>query len=416
MGELPEQNTSASEDLRQVASDSGVDTSEVIVDVSAQRPRSSNEEIKERVAMIADARVPFSIIDSVPIPMAVLDRNCQIVASNSCFSQHFRGLGLPLGIGMRPGEALNCVHAADGAAGCGTGPNCPDCGAYRSVASARAGNKCTNKCRLDIETSHGIKSVSTEITASSVKVGEEPFVLFSMIDLSHNVQRNLIDHAFFHDLLNGLWIIIASANMLSQTTPPDNPNYYVNTITSRAESLVASTVSQRDLADAQEDRLELSITKVDPKVLLKEAVRLYKIDGKNTKCILLTQPMLPTVDLYSDKSLLQRVLLNLLITVGQASTPSSLIELGYEPTGENLTFWLRNRTLMVSAEEISHFNKTFSTTYWQGTGSYTMQIITNKYLSGTFHASCNENAGTKFELIVPLVLKPPTENNMLFYK
>src|SRR5512133_2145852 len=60
--------------------------------------------------------------------LAVLDRHRQIVALNAAYVALLGARDPAAALGLRPGESLGCVHAADAPGGCGTTKACPTCG------------------------------------------------------------------------------------------------------------------------------------------------------------------------------------------------------------------------------------------------------------------------------------------------
>ena len=51
-------------------------------------------------------------------------------------------------IGLRPGEALGCIHAYECASGCGTSQFCRQCGTVRVILSGLRGHRDLQECRL----------------------------------------------------------------------------------------------------------------------------------------------------------------------------------------------------------------------------------------------------------------------------
>jgi hypothetical protein len=51
-------------------------------------------------------------------------------------------------LGLRPGEALGCVHAAECESGCGTSLHCRECEILKVILSGLQGQRAVQECRL----------------------------------------------------------------------------------------------------------------------------------------------------------------------------------------------------------------------------------------------------------------------------
>jgi hypothetical protein len=69
----------------------------------------------------------------------VLNRQGQIVFASQNLHDFIPGKLPRLLLGLRPGEALGCIHAKEAAGGCGTSKACRTCGAMQAILSSLAG-------------------------------------------------------------------------------------------------------------------------------------------------------------------------------------------------------------------------------------------------------------------------------------
>ncbi|WP_419662209.1 PAS domain-containing protein [Desulfosarcina variabilis] len=99
--------------------------------------------------------VMSGLLHSISGLLAILDENRQIVAVNDSFLKML-GIDDPAQtLGLRPGEALNCVHAHRPPAGCGTTRACSTCGAAIAIVSSLEQNQPTEKmCALAATRNH----------------------------------------------------------------------------------------------------------------------------------------------------------------------------------------------------------------------------------------------------------------------
>jgi len=50
--------------------------------------------------------------------------------------------------GFRPGEILNCIHAGENEAGCGTTEFCRECGATKAILNSQKNGANEQECRI----------------------------------------------------------------------------------------------------------------------------------------------------------------------------------------------------------------------------------------------------------------------------
>jgi hypothetical protein len=70
--------------------------------------------------MILDTFIP-AIIEAMPDYVLVLDQERRVLAVNNRLLNAFDITDPQVLIGLRPGEALHCIHAGESPGSCGTG-------------------------------------------------------------------------------------------------------------------------------------------------------------------------------------------------------------------------------------------------------------------------------------------------------
>lgn len=96
-----------------------------------------NQEVQDLIAL-----PQFSeLLDSIPEIIFMLNKQRQIVFANQTFVDVFN-ITDRLGVyGLRPGEAIQCVHSDEHTGGCGTTAFCKTCGAVKAALSGLSGEK-----------------------------------------------------------------------------------------------------------------------------------------------------------------------------------------------------------------------------------------------------------------------------------
>lgn len=83
-----------------------------------------------------NARVKAAL-SSYPNLAAVLNDKRQILAVNQPLMARLGISNADQVLGLRPGEALDCIHAREEIGGCGTSRHCKDCGAVIAILACR---------------------------------------------------------------------------------------------------------------------------------------------------------------------------------------------------------------------------------------------------------------------------------------
>ncbi len=117
----------------------------------APAQRASDTELSSSATALSRSPLPAELMRISGQTVAILNAQRQIVAVNEGFMRLLGVLDPNELIGMRPGEALHCVHAHDNAGGCGTGPACCDCGAAIAIVLAQSsGQPVDRECTITV--------------------------------------------------------------------------------------------------------------------------------------------------------------------------------------------------------------------------------------------------------------------------
>jgi len=105
--------------------------------------------LKTEIEIISDNPVMSGVLHTVNGLIAIVNEYRQVVALNDSFLKMLCIDDPAESLGLRPGEILNCVHAHDDPAGCGTTRYCSTCGAaIAMVSSIETGDSCEEICAL----------------------------------------------------------------------------------------------------------------------------------------------------------------------------------------------------------------------------------------------------------------------------
>jgi hypothetical protein len=146
----------------------------------ASAERTPPELIDKRVAALAAVPLAGVLLNATADAMLVVDEHRQIVFANNNFAPLLPAGDLTAILGLRPGEALGCVHSY-ACEGCGTSKKCRECGAVDAILAALDNKEAEGSCMLS-------RSNKGEVEFYRLKVKGTPFVFngerFAIISFS----------------------------------------------------------------------------------------------------------------------------------------------------------------------------------------------------------------------------------------
>ena len=134
-----------------------------------------------------------SILDTMPIPVLVVDRDLRIhdynPAAGSLLADEREQV-----LRHRSGDIMHCLHSLETPAGCGHSEACRSCVIRGSVAkTVKGSNTSRRKTRMEFHTSKGVRSVDMLVTTSPLDLPGRPLVLLVLEDVTElTVLRGLL--------------------------------------------------------------------------------------------------------------------------------------------------------------------------------------------------------------------------------
>ena len=184
--------------------------------------RSTSSDLNLEIEMVNTSPVITQMLHSVGGLLAVLDANRQIVALNDSF---LKVLGIEDSasvFGLRPGEAVHCIHANREAAGCGTSQYCSACGAVIAIVSSlETGEPIEQTCSISTEHEGRKTDLFFSIKAYPLQIEGRQFLLLFLQDITAAQQRAALERTFFHDVNNMLQLLVGASELLA--TEIDSP-------------------------------------------------------------------------------------------------------------------------------------------------------------------------------------------------
>jgi signal transduction histidine kinase len=375
----------------------------------APAERADPEELARAVTYLTRNPVVDAALKTFAGLLAVLNPQRQIVAVNDAL---LKVLGLPdLAdvIGLRPGEALACVHARDHAGGCGTGRFCATCGAAIAIVACQVADEPVERdCIATVRRGDGLVDLYLTVRASPIMLGRERFVLLFLQDVSEDRQRAYLERAFFHDLNNLLTSLRGAAQLLAIEAPADISGlaWRVDRLTER---LLREVEIQRTLIDAQTGEYRLRREEIGlPRLIADLGDQLAGHPARRARELELPRTE-PDSILRTDQSLLLRVLGNMLTNALEATPVGGRVRLDVDERADRVTFRVWNAGRIPPEHAVRVFQRHFSTKSGngRGIGTYAMKLFGERYLGGRVAFTSSEAKGTEFILTVPRLAPEP---------
>ena len=161
--------------------------------------------------------------------------------------------------------------------------------------------------------------------------------------------------------------------------------------------------TQRTLSEAETDELEPQFSPEDSLKLLGELVDACRLRDAAKGKILALDPASAAVSFRTDPTLLRRVVGNMLRNALEAVAPGQAVTAGCRREGAGIEFWVRNPGVMPREVQLQLFQRSFSTKgAGRGLGTYSMKLLTERYLKGAIGFTSDEIQGTRFAARYPL--------------
>jgi nitrogen-specific signal transduction histidine kinase len=355
-----------------------------------------------QVESISNSPIMSTLLKATGGLLVVLNEDRQIVGLNDAF---LLALGISESasvLGMRLGETLDCIHAAENPHGCGTTPHCMTCGAAIATMGAINDNQVSEKtCALSAEKDGVALEMYLSIRAQPMKIDDSRWILIFAQDITHQHSLSTLEHIFFHDINNILTALLGSSDMLAREMPDQRrPQHILNA----AKRLCAEVALQRFLSNQKDCSNLLNLSQVTISDIHEE-VELLLYDHQNALNRKLEQKW-PDEDITvrTDIHLISRVLGNMLLNALEATAEEGTVRLTTTVNDTDIMWEVWNDAYIPPEVQLRIFQKHFSTkaSMGRGMGTHSMKLLGEKYLNGAVTFSSTLEAGTTFQFRHPL--------------
>jgi nitrogen-specific signal transduction histidine kinase len=346
------------------------------------------------------------MLEAFPSPVAVLNRERQIVACNSQFAETVPNGQDDALLGLRLGESIGCVNVGEAPGGCGTGKGCRLCGAVIAMLQAQEGTPGIQECRINAHSDGSIVALDYRVLAVPLTVRDHEVTVLSLVDISDEKRRKVLERMFFHDVLNTASGVRSVAELYHLVSDHER-DALIADLENLSTQLIGEIIEHRDLLLAERDELQARLQPTLPHDMIRHVGALYRFHslaiGKDVQTI--EDGDLPPVD--TDPTLLGRVLGNLLKNALEASAAGDGVTLRCLRGDGEIHFIVHNPAPMPEDVKLQVFQRSFSTKAKdRGIGTYSARLLTERMLGGRIWFTSSAEEGTAFTVAIPLSASP----------
>ncbi len=366
--------------------------------------RESEEKLREQIKKVEKRVGDRNLLDVVPNIYLILNDKRQTVFANKVLLEKLNLSSYEKAYSLRPGELFDCVHAKESEGGCGTTEFCATCGAAQSILEGLNGTENSKECRIIQSNGNALDLL---VWSSPIIIEEEKFLAFTVMDISAEKRKAALERIFFHDLLNTAgalrgWVsyleLIKDPNSLSK----DQINV-IERISQLSNEMVEEIKSQSVLVKAENMEYETNLETMETDEILRDIFDLYSKHSVAVDKLVQIDSASENVRIETDPVLLKRVLGNLIKNALEACEKGETVTVGVNLKGNFVDFWVHNPAYIPRHYQLQIFQRSFSTKgAGRGLGTYSVKLLTERYLKGKAHFVSHSEFGTTFTVTVPV--------------
>ena len=375
----------------------------------ASPERNTGIKLDNEVQQLRNSKLIESLLFTVQGVVAVLNKHRQIIALNKSYLD-FLGIDQPDAVlGLRPGEAVHCIHSGEMPAGCGTSTHCENCGAAVAiVTSLLNGRSVERTCAITVEKNNTFHDVYLKVKANWVQFDGAEYILLFIQDITREQQRAFLERVFFHDVRNTITGLKGYTELVLEDYPKVK-ECDLKQLHRASERLQREVEMQQffqgfgETASAIAANIKADKQNIDRWEIIDELSGFFNNHPLSRDKTLQTSIEDTQKTLNTDPVLLVRVLNNMLINAMEASPPGAEILIKAGPSSDRYQFAVWNPGFIPETVAKRIFQRNFSTkaSLGRGLGTYSMKLIGEQILGGTVNFRSTREEGTEFRIRLP---------------
>lgn len=336
--------------------------------------------------------------------LAVLNEHRQIIALNERLLQML-GIGNAQKVlGLRPGEAIGCMHAHEMPGGCGTSEYCASCGAAIAiVASLGEDRPIERTCALTVDKGGDKKDLYLRVRSCPITIDGKRFLLLFLQDISYEQRMAALERTFFHDINNIISGLLNASHLLS-LEPAEGGADLPQIIYRFSQRLTQEVAAQRCLTQTDRCHFQPVLSSVTLAEVMQDIKNTFAKNPLAKNKLIRIPGVFPELSIKTDFSLLLRVLNNMIVNALEETPEGDEIRILLEHSSDSITFMVWNRTPIAQEVKKRVFQRNFTTKpqAGRGLGTYSMKLFGEDILGGKVTFTSSEAEGTTFRFTLSL--------------
>lgn len=216
--------------------------------------------------------------------------------------------------------------------------------------------------------------------------------------VDNNKQRRMLERLFLHDIMNSVSPLKFLAELLIQNPNGEKSEEYIQRIHPLTVKLINMIENHKELLQVEHGEITVSRQNFSLETSIRDIIKLFK-GNQHIEFF----PDQKSSNIITDKTLLERIMVNLLKNAIEASGEGEVISVGFSIDNQRANIWIHNPAHIPERIKANLFLRPISTKgSGRGLGVYSVKLLTEKYLKGYVNFSSSPEGGTKFFLSLPL--------------
>ena len=347
---------------------------------------------------IYNPKILGAILNVIPDILLIINSRREVVYANRRLFDILGVADFGEHTGKTPGDIFHCANACKEPGGCGFSEFCKVCGMSNAMKDCPEDSvPRVSECRMTKAGSG--EPLDLRIWVSKVNDCGQLLTVVSVADICDEKRRHMLERIFFHDIMNMAGGIQSALNLLRNSPGKDIADSLLDALEKTSNALVDEINAQKQFLSAEKGDLELNLSACNSLDELKYAVEIYRSHEAGIGRKIIIEPASEAAELITDKTILRRVLGNLLKNALEASRLGGEVRAACKylaETGET-EFRVKNEGVIPYLAKLQIFQRSFSTKGAdRGLGTYSIKLLTEKYLKGSAGFESSEEKGTEF--------------------
>ena len=342
----------------------------------------------------------LNFIDGSNHLLLVLNEHDSIISANKAFAQLLGLKSIDSIIGTKLYKLINHYSLSNNKPEPADDTNSQDSIIKKLLTASKiTKSEVKDNCRISINGNIFLDSI---LTARPLFIKKHNFTMLHIVDVSEKKWKETLEKLFIHDILNSAGALKECLNLLDLTDEKESAELLTISRTITA-NMIDEIISHNQFLLTEMNEYRPEITTFDCNEVLKD------ISGKAKYSLLTGDKSLQIfkksdkIFISSDKTILSRVIFNLVKNALEATRKNGTVELYCTPKDDNIEFIIRNINVIPQEVQSQIFNKSFSTKgSGRGLGTYGAKLLTERLLKGKLFFESNDPLGTIFYAVFPV--------------